>query len=86
MTLDGFTIEELTSMMLETSDAAKAAYDTSIRLTKTMSAEAWGSKRYTELEGARDIAKAVGDELTELGLAIGAEMQARDYRDAPDGH
>jgi hypothetical protein len=88
--LELFTWPQLSGMHTETAAAAHSAYQAAIKLTNAMNPAMNGGwelsgTEYADIAKTRDIAKAVGDELSELLAEIGAEMKRRDYRDAPDG-
>ena len=85
MILDLYTIQELSSLHRQTGQYVAAMYARTIKLTYEMGTVT-DADTYAGLRGVREVVFAAAREAEELMVEIGAEMKARDYRDAPDGH
>ena len=72
-------------MHLTAGEFASRMYASSIRITYELGTVT-DAGTYAALAATREVAFAAGREAEELMAEIGAEMKARDYRDAPDGH
>ena len=85
MILEGFTIDELSTMHQTAGDFASRMYASTIRISYELGTTT-DAEHYDHLKAVREVAFAAARESEELMLEIGDEMEARNYRDAPDGH